>query len=63
MAQIQELAALGQHQPKLMPYIQEAKQSNYQKNIVNQMGDKHGVIAETIDKNVHINTVQGDLHI
>ncbi|MFB2974179.1 hypothetical protein ACE1CD_34890 [Aerosakkonema sp. BLCC-F183] len=62
-AQIQELAALGQQEPKLMPYIQEAKQWNYQKSIVNQMQDNYGVIAEKIDKNVQIKTVQGDVHI
>lgn len=63
MAQIEELAALGQKEPKLMPYIQEAQQSNYQKSIVNQMRDNYGVIAEKIDKNVQINNVEGDVHI
>ncbi|MBD2179604.1 hypothetical protein [Aerosakkonema funiforme] len=61
--QIEDLAKLGQQEPKLMPYIQEAKQWNSQKSIVTEMRDNYGVIAENIDKNVQIHTVQGDVHI
>jgi hypothetical protein len=65
LTQIQELAELGQKEPKLMPYIEEAKkQWNSQKSIKSiVMGDNLGVSSGTINKNVQIQTVEGDAHI